>query len=88
MGTPRRASMSDRPRARRSGGGAASVVPVTAPSTSEMWLTKPQLAERLLVSQRWIDYRRREGMPSHKWGGIVRFRLSEVESWLDRRTAA
>jgi predicted DNA-binding transcriptional regulator AlpA len=80
------------PRAGRRGAGAAasaaSVIPFAAPRASEMWLTKPQLAERLLVSQRWIDYRRREGMPSHKWGGIVRFRLSEVESWLDRRTAA
>jgi len=80
--------MPDRPTASTGAGRAATVVPLAAPSRSEVWLTKPQLAERLLVSQRWIDYRRREGMPSHKWGGIVRFRLSEVESWLDRRTAA
>ena len=82
--------MPDRgPTARRDASRAeATLVPLAAPSTSEMWLTKPQLAERLSVSQRWIDYRRAEGMPSHKWGGIVRFRLSEVETWLDRRTAA
>jgi hypothetical protein len=58
------------------------VVPLNAPSASEPWLTKTQLAERLQVSPRWIDYRRAEGMPCEKWAGIVRFRLSEVESWL------
>ncbi len=83
-GAPRRAG----PTRGSTGRAAASVVPPAAPSTSETWLTKPQLAERLSVSERWIDYRRCEGMPSHKWGGIVRFRLSEVERWLDRRTAA
>jgi hypothetical protein len=59
-----------------------SVVPLTAPAVSEPWLTKEQLAERLNVSPRWIDYRRCEGMPCEKWGGIVRFRLSDVERWL------
>jgi phage terminase Nu1 subunit (DNA packaging protein) len=66
----------------------AQVIALGAPATSEAWLTKAQLAERLDVSIRWIDYRRCEGMPSHKWGGVVRFRLSEVEAWLSERRAA
>jgi phage terminase Nu1 subunit (DNA packaging protein) len=60
----------------------AGVIPLGAPPVSESWLTKDQLAERLKVSTRWIDYRRAEGLPCEKWGGVVRFRLSEVESWL------
>jgi hypothetical protein len=67
--------------------GAATVVPLRAPSASEPWLTKNQLATRLHVSPRWIDYRRCEGMPCRKWAGIVRFRISEVEAWLERRAA-
>jgi excisionase family DNA binding protein len=62
-----------------------SVVPLNAPPVAESWLTKPQLAERLNVSVRWIDKQRTEGMPCHKWGGVVRFRLSEVERWLEGR---
>ena len=57
-------------------------------SAAEPWLTKTQLAHRLAVSRRWIDYRRTEGMPCHKWGGIVRFRVTEVEAWLNERSAA
>lgn len=64
-----------------------SVVPLNAPPAVEPWLTKTQLAKRLHVSVRWIDYRRVEGMPCDKWGGVVRFRLSEVEGWLERRAA-
>lgn len=56
--------------------------------TSEPWLDKAQLADRLGVSVRWIDLRRSEGMPSHKWAGIVRFKLSEVERWLAERSVA
>jgi hypothetical protein len=63
----------------------AGVIPLGAPPVSEPWLTKDQLAARLQVSTRWIDYRRCEGMPSHKWGGHVRFRMPEVEAWLEPR---
>jgi|tagenome__1003787_1003787.scaffolds.fasta_scaffold20985752_2 hypothetical protein len=75
-------------RARRAGRSAEAVAPLAAPSLSEPWLTKTQLAHRLAVSRRWIDYRRTEGMPCHKWGGIVRFRVSEVEAWLSERRSA
>jgi predicted DNA-binding transcriptional regulator AlpA len=64
------------------------VVSIGAPVTTEPWLTKAQLADRLDVSPRWIDYRRDEGLPSHRWGGIVRFKVSEVEAWLEARRAA
>jgi excisionase family DNA binding protein len=66
---------------------AVSVTPIAARSKAEPWLTKAQLADRLNVSVRWIDYQRSKGMPSSKWGGVVRFRLSEVEGWLERSAA-
>lgn len=66
----------------------SNVVAIGAPVAAEPWLTKAQLADRLDVSPRWIDYRRSEGLPAHKWGGIVRFRVSEVEAWLSERRAA
>jgi predicted DNA-binding transcriptional regulator AlpA len=66
-----------------------SVVPLAAPQTSELWLSKAQLAERLGYSARWVNLRMREGMPHHKWaGGQVRFRISEVEPWLAERSMA
>lgn len=64
-----------------------SVTALNAPG-AEPWLTTAQLADRLQVSARWIAYKRKEGMPFHKWGGVVRFRLSEVEGWLSERSAA
>jgi phage terminase Nu1 subunit (DNA packaging protein) len=65
-----------------------SVLPLAARSTTEPWLTKAQLADRLQVSTRWIDLRRAEGMPCEKWAGVVRFRLSAVETWLAERSVA
>ncbi len=54
----------------------------------EPLLTLKQLAERFQRSERWLRYRLKEGMPSHKWGGGHRFRLSEVEQWMEERYAA
>ena len=34
-------------------------------------------------SERWWRYRLAEGLPSHRWGGRLRFDLSEVRSWLE-----
>lgn len=48
-------------------------------------LTAKQLADALGMSERWIAYRVKEGMPSHRYGRARRFRISEVESWLQRR---
>lgn len=54
---------------------------------AERALTVRELSEALGMSERWIAYRVAEGMPSHRYGRARRFRVSEVESWLARRTA-
>lgn len=51
----------------------------------ERALTVRELADVLGMSERWIAYRVKEGMPSHRYGRARRFRLSEVETWLARR---
>ena len=56
-----------------------------APQHVEPWLTKRQLAVHLGFSTRWVELRLREGMPSRLMGGCRRFRLSEVEGWVDAR---
>ncbi len=48
----------------------------------EPWLTKPQLAEHLAVSDRWIEMQQRVGLPYLRMGGLNRYRVSEVEAWL------
>jgi excisionase family DNA binding protein len=49
---------------------------------NEPWLTSAQLAEALQMSERWIAYQVRAGMPSQKFGRARRFRRTEVEEWL------
>jgi hypothetical protein len=51
-------------------------------NTYEPWLTKPQLAEHLAVSDRWIELQQRVGLPYLRMGGLNRYRVSEVEAWL------
>lgn len=51
-------------------------------NTSEPWLTKPQLAEHLAVSDRWIELQQRVGLPYLRMGGLNRYRVSEVEPWI------
>jgi hypothetical protein len=48
----------------------------------EPWLDKKALAIHLGCSERWLEYRAREGMPSWRIAGRVKFRASEVEAWL------
>jgi phage terminase Nu1 subunit (DNA packaging protein) len=48
----------------------------------EAWLTKPQLAEHLAVSNRWIEMQQRVGLPYLRMGGLNRYHVSEVEAWL------
>jgi hypothetical protein len=50
-------------------------------------LTYRQLAQTLGVSERFLKYRVREGMPDAglDYAGRRRFRLSEVTPWLDAR---
>jgi predicted DNA-binding transcriptional regulator AlpA len=50
----------------------------------EPWLTKRQLASHLGVSPRWLDDRVAEGLPKRFLAGSNKFRLSEVEPWLQR----
>jgi excisionase family DNA binding protein len=59
----------------------------SVPSTSgmETFLTAHQLAEKLQVSPDWIyDQAASGGMPSYRIGTIRRFRVSEIEDWLQR----
>lgn len=51
----------------------------------EPYLSKKQLAACLGFSERWVDYRVDEGMPVHRFSKRRRFRLSEVEAWLEER---
>ena len=65
---------------------------VTLPTRGEHWLTKEQLAVEIGYSTRWINMQMRDGdMPYRKAGNgrgaHVRFRLSEVENWMLRRSA-
>jgi hypothetical protein len=48
----------------------------------EPWLTKPQLAEHLAVSDRWIELQQHVGLPYLRMGGLNRYRVSEVEAWI------
>jgi excisionase family DNA binding protein len=51
----------------------------------ENLLTAHQLAEKLQVSADWIyDQASGGGMPSYRIGTIRRFRISEIEEWLQR----
>jgi excisionase family DNA binding protein len=51
----------------------------------ESFLTAHQLAEKLQVSADWIyDQASSGGMPSYRIGTIRRFRISEIEDWLQR----
>lgn len=54
----------------------------------EPLLTLRELSERYKFSERFWRYRLAEGMPSHRWGGQHRFRASEVEAWMEARSAA
>jgi hypothetical protein len=51
-------------------------------SVPEPWLTKPQLAEHLAVSDRWIEMQQRVGLPTCAWAASNRYRVSEVEAWI------
>lgn len=51
----------------------------------EPWLSKQQIADYLQYSVRWVELRVREGMPCQRFGSRLRFRISEVEAWLEQR---
>ena len=64
---------------------------VQFPARGEGWLTKAELAEKIGYSTCWITMQMARGMPHAKpgsgRGARVRFRLSEVEAWMMRRSA-
>ncbi len=54
----------------------------------EATVNTKELAKRLSVSVEFIEKARREmKLPFYKLGGICRYRLSEVETWLQQRKA-
>jgi hypothetical protein len=48
----------------------------------EPWVTRRQLANHLQVTPRWIELQHRQGLPHLRRGGIVRYRIADVEAWL------
>lgn len=55
----------------------------------ENLIGKKRLAESLAVSVSFVEkMMREEGLPHVKLGKAVRFRLSEVQAWLQRRSRA
>lgn len=53
-------------------------------SQLEPWLDKYQLAAFFGCGVRWIEYRVAEGLPSALIAGRRKFRVSEVEPWMQR----
>lgn len=54
----------------------------------EPLLTLAELMERFGRSERWWRYRIAEGLPVVRWGGTLRFRATDVESWMEERYAS
>ena len=54
----------------------------------EPFITTAQLAACLGCSARWVEARAHDGMPAYRWGGMTRYRLSEVLDWLRENRAA
>lgn len=50
----------------------------------EPWLDKHGIAAHFGCSYRWIEDRLREGLPSAMIAGRRKFKVSEVEPWLER----
>lgn len=48
----------------------------------ERWLDKAGIAEQFACSIRWIECRMEDGMPHAHIAGRAKFRVSEVEPWL------
>jgi hypothetical protein len=61
------------------------VTSLPAAESREPYLTKAALADHYGFSTKWVELRVRQGMPVHRFGSRVRFRLSEVEAWLGVR---
>jgi hypothetical protein len=49
----------------------------------EPWLDKKGIAAHFVCSVRWIERKMEEGMPHRHIAGRAKFRVSEVEAWLE-----
>src|SRR3954471_1605301 len=61
------------------------ITPALAPMPDDQWLTDRELAKWLGLSQAKLkkDRKRKIGLPAHKIGRSVRYRVGEVRAWLD-----
>lgn len=57
----------------------------TSDKQPERWVTKQLLAERLLVTTRWIESQQQVGLPYLRLGSINRYSITDVEAWLRDR---
>lgn len=58
------------------------------PPQREPYVTKQYVAAFYRFTPRWVELRVAEGMPCHRFGGRVRFLMSEVEAWLTPAASA
>jgi excisionase family DNA binding protein len=66
-------------------------LPARPPATVALdrYLNRTELAAHLGCHPRTVSRMVREGMPAHTFGRrMLRFRLREVEAWLEQREAA
>jgi excisionase family DNA binding protein len=67
---------------------AVPLLPAVAAGGSNVLLTTRQAAEYLAVTERALrDNFRRWGLPAHKVGRALRFRVRDTEAYLDRNMA-
>lgn len=63
------------------------LVPFPVWRAAEPWLSKRQVAAHYGRSTRWLELQARQGLPSRMIGGRRAYRLSEVDAWLEARSA-
>jgi hypothetical protein len=61
----------------------AAAIEKPLPRDPERWRDKHGIAEHFSCGIRWIEARMVEGMPYTYIAGRAKFRISEVEPWLD-----
>jgi excisionase family DNA binding protein len=54
----------------------------------EPYVTKQHIAQFYGFTPRWVELKVAGGMPCHRFGSRVRFRVSEVEAWLQSAASA
>lgn len=57
--------------------------------TQERWVGVQEVVDHLHVTKAWIYERTAAGtIPVHRIGGLLRFRLSELDAWAESGDAA